>query len=48
MHCTAGKDRTGLVVALALEAAGVERTAVVADYTQSALNLDGAWIERGA
>ncbi len=44
VHCTAGKDRTGLVVALALEAAGVERTAVVADYTQSALNLDGAWI----
>jgi len=44
VHCTAGKDRTGLVVALALEAAGVERTAVVADYTQSALNLDGAWM----
>ncbi len=46
VHCTAGKDRTGLVVALALEAAGVDRTAVVADYTQSALNLDGAWIDR--
>lgn len=45
VHCTAGKDRTGLVVALALEAAGVDRTAVVADYTQSALNLDGAWID---
>ncbi len=44
VHCTAGKDRTGLVVALALEAAGVDRTAVVADYTQSALNLDGAWM----
>lgn len=44
VHCTAGKDRTGLVIALALEAAGVERSAVVADYTQSALNLDGAWI----
>ena len=43
VHCTAGKDRTGLVLALALEAAGVERSAVVADYTQSALNLDGAW-----
>jgi len=43
VHCTAGKDRTGLVVALVLEAAGVERSAVVADYTQSALNLDGAW-----
>lgn len=44
VHCTAGKDRTGLVVALALEAAGVQRSAVVADYTQSALNLDGAWM----
>jgi protein-tyrosine phosphatase len=46
VNCTAGKDRTGLVIALALEAAGVERTAVIADYTQSALNLDGAWINR--
>lgn len=46
VHCTAGKDRTGLVVALALDAIGVERTAVVADYTESALNLDGEWINR--
>ena len=46
VSCTAGKDRTGLVIALALEAAGVERTAVIADYTQSALNLDGAWVNR--
>lgn len=46
VHCTAGKDRTGLVVALALEAAGVERSAVVADYMQSALNLDGAWLDQ--
>lgn len=44
VHCTAGKDRTGLVTALALETAGVERSAVVADYTQSALNLDGVWV----
>jgi protein-tyrosine phosphatase len=46
VSCTAGKDRTGLVIALALEAAGVERSAVIADYTQSALNLDGVWISR--
>lgn len=45
VNCTAGKDRTGLVVALALDAAGVDRDAVVADYTQSALNLDGAWLD---
>jgi hypothetical protein len=36
VHCTAGKDRTGLVVALALLAAGVPREAVVADYVASA------------
>lgn len=46
VRCTAGKDRTGLVVALTLAAAGVEREAVVADYTQSALNLDGAWMDQ--
>jgi protein-tyrosine phosphatase len=32
VHCAAGKDRTGLVVALALEVAGAPRDAVVADY----------------
>jgi protein-tyrosine phosphatase len=32
VHCAAGKDRTGLVIAFALEAAGVRREAVVADY----------------
>ncbi|GAB2449034.1 protein tyrosine phosphatase (PTP) superfamily phosphohydrolase (DUF442 family) [Conyzicola lurida] len=36
VHCTAGKDRTGLVVALALLAAGHEETDVVADYALSA------------
>jgi protein-tyrosine phosphatase len=32
VHCAAGKDRTGVVVALALTAAGVPAPAVVADY----------------
>lgn len=32
VHCAAGKDRTGVVVALALTAAGVRRQAVVVDY----------------
>ncbi len=32
VHCAAGKDRTGVVCALALDAVGVERDAVVADY----------------
>jgi protein-tyrosine phosphatase len=32
VHCAAGKDRTGVVVALALDAAGVDRDAIVRDY----------------
>jgi hypothetical protein len=32
VHCAAGKDRTGLVVAMALTLAGVPEEAVVADY----------------
>jgi protein tyrosine/serine phosphatase len=39
VHCTAGKDRTGVVVALALADAGVERAAIVADYAASADHL---------
>ena len=36
VHCAAGKDRTGVVVALALSLVGVTRDAVVADYVRSA------------
>jgi protein-tyrosine phosphatase len=32
IHCTAGKDRTGLGAALLLSAVGVDRDTVVADY----------------
>jgi protein tyrosine/serine phosphatase len=32
VHCAAGKDRTGVVVALALTAADVRTEAVIADY----------------
>jgi protein tyrosine/serine phosphatase len=32
LHCAAGKDRTGVVVALALSAVGVRPEAIVADY----------------
>lgn len=35
VHCAAGKDRTGVVVALALTAAGVDPEAIVADYAAS-------------
>jgi protein-tyrosine phosphatase len=40
VHCTAGKDRTGTVIALALSDAGVEREAIVADYAASADHFD--------
>lgn len=45
VHCAAGKDRTGLVVALALEAAGADRAAVVADYARTSERI-GAIIGR--
>jgi protein-tyrosine phosphatase len=32
VHCTAGKDRTGVVVALVLDLVGVEPEAIVEDY----------------
>lgn len=32
VHCTAGKDRTGVTIALALAAVGADRESVVADY----------------
>lgn len=41
VHCTVGKDRTGVTVALALSAVGADREAVIADYalTESQLPL---------
>ena len=35
VHCTVGKDRTGVTVALTLAAAGVHADAVVADYART-------------
>jgi protein-tyrosine phosphatase len=32
VHCAAGKDRTGVVVAVTLDAAGVDREVIVSDY----------------
>jgi protein-tyrosine phosphatase len=45
VHCTAGKDRTGLVVALALLAVGVSREDVITDYAATEQNLAGEWAE---
>lgn len=46
VHCTAGKDRTGLAVALLLLAVGVPVAQVVADYARTEQNLAGPWLER--
>ncbi len=40
VNCAAGKDRTGVVIALALTTAGVTREAVVADYAASAERME--------
>ncbi|WUI03377.1 tyrosine-protein phosphatase [Spirillospora sp. NBC_00431] len=40
VHCAAGKDRTGVVCALALDVAGVTREAIVADYAQTGERLE--------
>lgn len=40
VHCTAGKDRTGVAVALVLESLGVRREAVVEDYTLTNTAVD--------
>lgn len=45
VHCAAGKDRTGVIVAMALTAARVEPDAIVADYVATADRID-AIIER--
>ncbi|WP_295012326.1 tyrosine-protein phosphatase [uncultured Microbacterium sp.] len=39
VHCTLGKDRTGVTVALALAAVGADRDAIVDDYALTALQL---------
>ncbi|MFC0674632.1 tyrosine-protein phosphatase [Brachybacterium hainanense] len=46
VHCTAGKDRTGVSVALLLEAVGTRRDAVLDDYELSQSQLAGEWAER--
>ncbi|MFI6645961.1 tyrosine-protein phosphatase [Streptomyces sp. NPDC050504] len=45
VHCTAGKDRTGIAVALLLDAVGADREAIIADYALSETRLSGAWAD---
>jgi protein-tyrosine phosphatase len=40
VHCAAGKDRTGTVIALALAEVGVDRSAIVDDYALSAERVE--------
>lgn len=41
IHCAAGKDRTGVLVAVLLRAAGVTRDAVIEDYRRTAAAMPG-------
>ena len=41
IHCTAGKDRTGMLTALLLEVAGVGPAQIAEDYTASNASLNG-------
>lgn len=45
VHCTAGKDRTGSVIAIALLAVGVDRATVLADFAASEAHLTGEWLD---
>ena len=40
VHCAAGKDRTGVVVAIALAEVGVRREDIIEDYALSAQRID--------
>lgn len=45
VHCAAGKDRTGVISALSLSIAGVQRDAIVSDYAATADRI-GAVLDR--
>lgn len=45
VHCTAGKDRTGVVIAMLLDILGVAHETIVADYHVTSTNM-GPIIER--
>jgi len=45
VHCYAGKDRTGLVAAMALSLAGVDADAIAADYAETDIQLAERYAE---
>jgi protein tyrosine/serine phosphatase len=51
VHCQGGRDRTGLLVALVLDAAGVPRETIAADHALSDENFaphNDAWFAEAA
>lgn len=46
IHCSAGKDRTGVLVALLLRVLGVPDQEIVADYALSDACLGDGWMQR--
>ena len=46
LHCTAGKDRTGVAVALLLHALGVTREAILSDYVETCARITDKVIAR--
>ena len=42
-HCSAGKDRTGVLAALLLDLAGVEHDAIVADYALTSERMEAVF-----
>lgn len=44
-HCTTGKDRTGILTALLLSIAGVDRDDIIADYCVSQVYMRPVYIE---
>ena len=45
VHCTAGKDRTGVIIALCLGLAGVPSDTIIADYALTSKYLTGSFID---
>jgi protein-tyrosine phosphatase len=45
LHCTAGKDRTGVVIALLLRLTGVDPATIAADYTATEPRLAGEFMD---
>ncbi len=43
VHCTAGKDRTGITIAMIQQMLGAPEEAIVQSYALTRQNLDGTW-----